>query len=351
MKQQIRNLICLGLLIFQINAQAQIGGTHIYEFLDLPSSARATALGGSSIAVMDDDLTLGLGNPAILNSKMHQQISFNHSFHLANTSHGYVSYGHQYDPWDITFNAGIQYMSYGDFVQADEFGNVIGDFKANEFAINIGAAKQVYDRLRVGANVKLITSQFASYNSLGVAADIGAFYQDTSGLTTAALVIRNIGTQLTTYRDDNQETLPFDIQFGLTRRLRHLPFRIGVTFHNLHRGNITYDDPNQVEPNSLFGEEQQGENLVGLFVDNLFRHTIFNGEFLLGKKENFNIRLGYNHFRRRELTVASASRSLSGFSLGFGFQVKRFKISYGHQFYAIAGGNNHISITSKLGRW
>ena len=210
---------------------------------------------------------------------------------------------------------------------------------------------QVFERLRAGANLKLITSQLESYNSLGLAMDLGAYYQDTSGRTTFGLVIKNIGTQLTTYREDNREDLPFDIQFGITKRLKHLPFRVGLTIHNLHRGNLVYDDPNAVEPTSLFGNEEVSENKIGVFVDNVFRHTILNGEFLLGKKENFNIRFGYNHFRRRELTVSSASRSLSGFSLGFGFMVKRFKINYGHQFYAIAGGNNHFSLTTKLGRW
>ena len=139
---------------------------------------------------------------------------------------------------------------------------------------------------------------------------------------------------------------------GITKRLKYLPFRLGITAHNLHRGNITYDDPNAVEPVPLFSQDEvPNENKVGLFVDNLFRHLIFNGEFLLGKKENLKLRFGYNHFRRRELTVDSVSRSLAGFSLGFGFKAKRFRFDFGHQFYALAGGSNHISLTTKLGRW
>ena len=350
MKQLQLSFLLIGCL-FVSDISAQIGGTEIFEFLNLPASARVSGLAGSAIAVLDDDINLSLENPALINPTNHKQITFNHSFHLAGIDHGYAAFGYHHKASEISFNGGIQYISYGDFVQADEFGNATGEFNANEFGINIGASKQVFDRLRVGANLKLITSQLESYNSLGLAADLGAHYQDTSGRTTFGLVIKNVGTQLTTFREDNREDLPFDIQFGITKRLKHLPFRIGLTIHNLHRGNIVFDDPNAVEPTSLFGNEEIGENEVGLFVDNLFRHTIFNGEFLLGKKENFNIRFGYNHFRRRELTVSTASRSLSGFSLGFGFKVKRFKISYGHQFYAIAGGNNHLGITTKLGRW
>jgi len=334
-----------------LNSTAQIGGAEVFEFLELPGSARVSGLAGSAITVLDDDINLSLENPALINESMAKQISVNHSFHLSGIDHGFATFGYHHESSEISFNGGIQYISYGDFVQADEFGNAIGSFNANEFGFNIGASKQVFERLRVGANLKFVTSQLESYNSLGLAVDLGAHYVDTSGNTNVALVIKNIGTQLTTYRPDNQEALPFDIQFGISRRLKHLPFRVGLTLHNLHRGNLVYDDPNVVEPTSLFGNEEVSENKFGIFVDNVFRHTIFNGEFLMGKNENFNIRFGYNHFRRRELTVSTASRSLSGFSLGFGFKVKRFKISYGHQFYAIAGGNNHFSLTTKIGRW
>ena len=76
-------------LAFYCSSVAQIGGDHIYEFLNLSSSARVTGLGGNLITVKDDDVALAYGNPATLNSQMHQAISFNHNFHLADISNGY----------------------------------------------------------------------------------------------------------------------------------------------------------------------------------------------------------------------------------------------------------------------
>ena len=160
---------------------------------------------------MDDDLNLGLANPALLNESIHKQIALSHSFHLAKTNHGYGAYGYHHEPWDISFHGGIQYMNYGEFVLADEFGNAQGTFKAKDFAINLGAATQVYDRVRAGANLKIITSQLEGYESFGLALDMGTYYQDTSGNFTAAFVIRNIGAQLSTYRPGNNENLPFNI--------------------------------------------------------------------------------------------------------------------------------------------
>lgn len=189
--KQLHYLILIFVLTYSSNGlEAQIGGSSIFEFLELPISARISGLAGSAIAVLDDDLSIGLSNPALFNKQMHQQFSFNHSFHLADIDHGYAGYGYHHEPWDISFSGGIQYIAYGDFVLADEFGNKLGSFKANEFGINLGAATQVYDRVRVGANVKLISSQLEGYESLGLALDIGAHFIDTSGLFTAALVIK-----------------------------------------------------------------------------------------------------------------------------------------------------------------
>lgn len=330
------------------NTNAQIGGDHIYEFLNLSNSARVTGLGGNLITVKDDDVSLAYSNPSLLNEKMHKGLSFNYNFHLADISNGYFGYAHQIDKWKATVHGGIQYINYGTFDLTDDIGNTTGTFKASEYALTFGAGKQLYDKLSVGANLKLITSQFESYNSLGVATDIAAYYSDTSSRFGLTLVFKNIGTQLTTYQDGNREPLPFDIQFGISKRLAHLPFRFSIIGHNLHRWNITFDDPNSVESVFLIGDgAQNSDNEFRDRVDNLFRHIIFNGEFLFGKGEIMRLRLGYNHFMRRELSVTNF-RSRSGFSFGLGIKLRRFRYEYGRGYYHFAGGLNHLSISTRL---
>lgn len=330
-----------------MHAQAPIGGNHIYEFLNLSPSARVTGLAGNLITVKDDDVGLAVLNPSVLNSEMHHQLTFNHSFHLAGINHGYVGYGHQMKKWDLTLHGGLQYIDYGDFIQADEFGQVLGNFKASEYAFVVGAGRQLYDKLSVGANLKVVTSQFESYNSLGAVIDLGAYYQDTSGLFSMTLVFKNLGAQITTY-EDTREDMPFDLQFGISRRLRYLPFRFSVVYHNLHRWNILYDDPNSEETTQFLGDLQpQSENKLSTFSDNLFRHLVFSGEFLLGKKENLRLRFGYSHFQRKELSVSNF-RSLAGFAVGLGVKINRFRIEYGRGFYHLAGGPNHFTISTNI---
>ncbi len=327
----------------------QVGGDNIYEFLNLPSSARSTALGGNLIYLSDSDISMALENPATLQASGHKQISFNHNFHLSGISNGYASFGYRIEKWETNLHAGIQYTNYGDFKMTDDLGIINGEFSAAEYAIVLGGSHQLYEKVTLGANVKFITSQLESYNSLGLAGDIGAFYQDTSRRFSMALVLKNIGTQLTTYRPDNREPLPYDVQLGFSKRLKHLPFRLGLNIHHLNRWNITYDDPNSEETSFNFDQNEAiSENKFGIWVDNLFRHTVFSGAFLLGKKDNFRLRIAYNHLRKKEMSVVTAPRSLAGFSMGFGLKVKQFRIDFGHAFYHLAGGSNHFSISTNL---
>lgn len=345
MKKLLLSFLSLALYC---SSSAQVGGDHIYEFLNLSASARVTGLGGNLITVKDDDVALAYGNPATLNSRMHQAISFNHNFHLADINNGYFAYAHHVDKWDATLHGGVQYINYGSFQATNELGEIIGSFDVSEYAVTVGAAKQLYDKLSVGTNLKFISSQFEAYQSVGLAADIGAFYTDTTGRSSITLVFKNIGTQFSTYREDNREPLPFDVQLGISRKLKHLPFRFSIIAHNLHRWNITYDDPNNQESIFLIGDgEAQGDSDFKIFVDNLSRHFIFNGEFLFGKKEVIRLRFGYNHMMRKELTVNNF-RSLAGFSFGAGIKINRFRIDYGRGIYHLAGGMNHLSISTNL---
>jgi hypothetical protein len=205
----------------------------------------------------------------------------------------------------------------------------------------------LYERLAVGANLKLITSRLESYNSLGLAADLAAAYSDTARNLTIGLVMRNIGAQLSSYTPGNREQIPFDMQIGLSHRLRYLPFRLSITYHHLHRWNITYDDPDSEEDILFAGTEAPSESRFNLFADNLFRHFVFSGEFLFGRKEPVRLRFGYNHLLRQELSVTNF-RSLAGFSFGVGLKLNRFRVEYGRGVYHLAGGLNHFTLSTNL---
>jgi hypothetical protein len=138
------------------------------------------------------------------------------------------------------------------------------------------------------------------------------------------------------------------MQIGISKRLRYLPFRFSLVYHNLQKWNLLYDDPN-TQDNGIFFDSDQASG-GNDFFDNLFRHMVFSGEFLFGKRDNFRIRLGYNHLKKTELSVKNI-RSLTGFSFGVGFKVSKFRLDYGQSFHHLAGKLNHIGISTNFGEF
>lgn len=334
------------LLLLTQSIHGQIGGENVFTFTTLPHTARVAALGGNLITVKDDDVALAYHNPAALNPAMHHNLTFNHAFYLADINHGYFGYGNHFDNINTTFHAGVQYVSYGDFNLTDPTGTINGTFSANEYAVTVGAGRQYNEHLSFGANLKFLNSQFEAYQSVGIAGDAAVFYSDTSKRFTATLLFKNMGSQITTFQPDNFESLPFDMQIGISKRLKYLPFRLSVIVHNLHRWNIRYNDPNIDEPILIFGEEPEPKD-QSYFFDNLARHFIINGEFLLGSNQNFRMRFGYNHLRRGELSVLNTV-SFAGFNFGVGLKINRFRIDYGRSVYHLAGGANQLTISTNL---
>ncbi len=332
------------LMIFFQSMEGQSGNQYVYDFLSLPTSPRESALGGSLITISDEDLSLAVANPALLNDKMHNRLFFGHNFLFAGISNGYAGYARQIPTLNIVAHGGIKYISYGQFDLTDEYGVMNSTFDANELAIHLGAAKKLNERLSIGSNLKFISSQLGGYNSSGMAIDIGMHYVNPESNFTAALVLKNGGGELSTYTAE-RELSPIDIQIGISKKPQHLPFRISVIMHNLQRWNLKYDSPLE-EETDLFGNPIETSKL-SREIDNFFRHIIFNGELLIGTHQNLRLRLGYNHLRRKELSVSNF-RSLGGFSFGFGIKVSKFRLDYGVGYYHLAGGNNHISISTDL---
>ena len=274
-----RLLPFLLLVLSSVQARAQLGGQEVYSFLNLPPSARVTALGGNLITVMDDDVNLAFANPSLLNPQMHQQIAFNYNFHFGDIQNGYAAYANHFPELETTFHAGVQYVNYGEFDERDVFNTVTGTFKAAEYAVTLGAGKQVDERLSLGANVKFISSQLGGFNSAGLTADLAAMYFDTASRFNATVVFKNIGTQLTPYRADNFEALPFEIQIGISKRLRYLPFRFSVIYHNVQQWNITYDDPNREDTPLFLGETPTEYSAAEVFFDTLVPPSVFAANF------------------------------------------------------------------------
>jgi hypothetical protein len=340
-----RTLLLFGLIMLANNGlEAQVGGRSTYDFLNLPNSARVASLGGKMLAVNDNDLNAAFLNPAFLCPGMDGQLSLNVAGYFADIKFGNVSYAHQL-PWGM-MAGGIQFINYGKFIEADETGTITGQFRASEYALHLAWSYAIDSSFRLGITLKPVFSFFERYSSLGLAADLGACYCHPDGTFSAALVVRNMGFQFTTYDGETREPLPFEIMAGLSQKLRYAPFRIYLLIQHLERWKLNYklpDDPSQ--SSSLYLGDEKKSSWLENTADNALRHIIAGVEFT--PMQNLYLRAGYNYQRRKELQVSSRVGTV-GFSWGFGVKISKFQLSYGRATFHLAGASNHFSITTNL---
>ncbi|MDY6800509.1 MAG: type IX secretion system protein PorQ [Bacteroidota bacterium] len=338
----MKNLLVVLILFFSIQSIAQIGGSHTYSFLNLINSARVASLGGDVIAINDNDINLTYHNPALLNAEMKQDFVLNYINYFTDINYGYAAYATSLKNKGM-FSGGIQYINYGKFIAADEKGIITGEFKAAEYAINLIYSRSIDSSFHVGVNVKPIISTLEKYTSFGLAADFGVLYRNSDNLFNAALVIKNLGTQLKGYTNE-RETLPLNIQVGVSQKLRHAPLRFSVTLDHLEKPDLTYDIPESESVSDSFFEEPE-ESKIDQIADQVMRHVILGIEF--SPLENLYLRAGYNYRRRKEMLIESKTSTI-GFSWGFGVKISKFHISYGRATYHLAGATDHFSITTNL---
>ncbi|WP_299228729.1 type IX secretion system protein PorQ [uncultured Psychroserpens sp.] len=338
MLKKITTYCCLLMTVFSF---AQVGGEATFQFLNLVSSPRQAALGGKIITNYDYDVTGGLFNPASINDQMDNQLAVNYSSYLGGISYGTAAYAYTWDRHVQTLHIGMTYINYGEFDGYDQNGVSTGTFTGNEAALSAGYAYQIpFTDFYIGANAKIITSKLEQYNSIGIAADLGAMYINERLDFHAALTIRNIGTQIVTYAGLN-EKLPLEIDLGLSQTLENVPLRWHLTFENLQRWPIAVSNPARATTD-LDGNQTQEE--VG-FLSEVLRHTIIGAE--LFPERGFSIRMGYN-FRRAEELRIEEQRNFSGLSFGIGVKLNKMRFSYSHARYSSASNTSFFGLQIDL---
>lgn len=328
-------------LLFAFTLHAQLGGRYAYTFLEQPMSARISALGGNQASIYDNDINVGFVNPSLITSDMNNNLALNYTNFFAGSNFASVNYAHSFNSIG-NFMGSIQFMDYGKFDYADDAGNLGGTFGASDFALTIGWGRQLDSLFSIGAAAKLIYAFYEGYNSFGFAVDVAGTYNSKTGWT-MSIVARNMGMQITTFTAGVRDPLPFNIQYVISKRLQHVPFRFSVIYDHIEKWDLTYDDPANPPGGTdpITGEpvEQSG---IAKFGDQLMRHFVVGGEIYIGK--NLVLRGGYNFRRRAEMKVVSKP-GMVGFSWGVGVRISKFKINYSRSTYHLIGSPNFLSLT------
>lgn len=334
-----RKLIVFFLLPVALTAQT--GGIHAFKNLNSQYNARTMALGGDAIAIYDGDVNLGMNNPAIINPSMHGKLGFNQSIMTTGINTGGLNYAHKLGK--TTGMVNFRYSSYGKMKRTDELANDLGTFTPGDFILGVSAQRFFNPRMAVGATVNLLYSQMDSYTAFGTSLDIAGLYRDSARNLHLVAVVKNLGVQWKGFTSE-KNPLPLEVQFGVSHKIKHAPFRFTVIAQHLQKWKLGYNDPNaksRIDPLSgdTINVEKNG------FFDNLGRHLKLQVEVLIGKK--IRISTAFDYHRRRELVIVGRG-GLAGFSFGAGLTFKRFSLDYGWFIYSDAGGQHGISLTIPL---
>ena len=312
-------------------------GRSLYEFLDIPTSARVYGLGGTNISVIDADVTLADQNPALIGPEIENQLAVNYMHYMGSGNFAGIRYGKgagERGAWA----AGIRYLNYGSFDAYEPDGSMSGSFNAQDIVFEGTYSHDFTDRLRGGINVKMVYSNYESYNAFAMATDLGINYYDDEKDLSLSAVLRNMGGQLKRF-DERYDRVPFDIQLGYMQGLGSSPFSLAITATNLTKWDLPYYS----HPKNDSGEESE---LKSSFFSNLFRHLIFGLQYQ--PNDRFYIDLAYNYKTRTDMSTYQRN-FLSGFSAGLGLKVRGFSFGAAYAMPHKGGSSVMLNIACNFG--
>ncbi len=307
-----------------INSNA---GTAAYPFLKIGTGAKSQGLGGAFVGLADDETALYY-NPAgitakgvwtqvfdeILNKPLNvapkNRVAASYINYLLNFQYGFVGYIRDIDE---TTSGGVSvvYQNYGTFNRLDSSGVQLGTFGASDLAFNLTYSKRIKPRISVGATGKIIYENIDSYSSSGLAIDLGFMYLvNDEGTTRFGLALTNFGAQLKGLTSTHKDNLPTKFAAGLSSRLKGLPL--------------------------LFSGE------IGKPFDNDFYLAIGAQVVSL---DPFFLRVGWTT-AGKDYKTGGKRDYLGGFSGGFGYAYRNYKVDYAYSSYGDLGSVHRISFAA-----
>lgn len=282
-----------------------------YNFLRLPVSAHAAALGGDNITIIEDDPALMFSNPALASSVSDKTIGLSYMNYMSGANYMGASYTKALGEKG-TIAGGVQYMNYGKMKEYDQNNTQIGTFNASEIAIEGIFSYELAHNLVGGITAKFINSYIGNYSSMAVGVDLGLNWFEPDYQWSVSVVAKNLGGQFKAY-EENYGKMPMDVQVGVSKTFAALPVRLSATLIDL-----THYDYRFI-------------NHLNLGADILLSDNIWVGG-------------GYNFRRADEMTIGSnedSSAHGAGFSVGGGINLERFKLN-------LAYGKYHAASSSVL---
>jgi hypothetical protein len=324
---------------------AQIGEEQTYKFMDFKFSARLAGLGGSLIAVHDNDPSLIMYNPSTIAPRFNTSLMVGAADYFAHTGYSSVMYAHTFNKIG-SFAAELRYAGYGTFVRTDEVGYELGTFSCNDVGFTLGWGRPLDSCFSIGANLKLMYSGYETFSSFGFAVDIAGSYYNEKRRVAVAILAKNIGGELKPFVAGKRNWAPFDIQIAFSQRFKFIPVRYHISLHSLYKWKMGYVGPNDpiYQTDAMTGEPKYPSKFKQ-GINNFFRHINFGLEIIPVKY--LTIFASYNHNQNREMYILQ-KKSMAGFAYGFLIDIKSIQFGFSRSHYAVGATPNYFNFSVNI---
>ena len=220
-----------------------------FQFLKLPTDARAAAMGGVLSTLSHGGASMAISNPASIADVQGIDVSVSQMSWIADIDYfngalvkNFGSKGN--------FGLSFIYLDYGSLTRSffdpvfDDQGNYtfnveqqlnVGTFSASDMAFGISYGRNITDRLQFGVNVKYAREEIDDASTGNMLVDVGTVYYTGLKSFRVSMLGRNFGTDANFLGYDEQIRVePFDMKMPMT-------FVLGAAIDVLE--GRTQDDP------------------------------------------------------------------------------------------------------------
>ena len=294
-------IFCLFFTLISVLTWAQDSQTG-YNFLRLPVSAHAAALGSDNISIIE-----------LLSSVSDKSLNLNYMNYMEGANAASASFS-KIVKEKATIGVMAQFLDYGKMKEVDEHNVQTGEFSAKDIAIAGALSYQLGTNIVGGITARLITSYIGDYNAFAMGVDLGVNYYDPEKEWSVSATVKNLGGELDAFEEEYNK-LPLDLQIGASKRLIGSPLRLSATLVDMNHLNKKF-----------------------------IHHLVAGADIILSPQ--IYLAVGYNFRRASEMEIVSndeerGSSHGAGLSLGGGIQLDRFKLN-------VAYGKYHVSSHSLL---
>ena len=340
-------------LIYGQNDDGELNAIQtVVPFLTIAPDSRAGAMGDAGAATSPDVYSMHW-NPAkfaFIDGKGGVGISYSPWLRnlVPDINIAYLTGYYRFEQKQV-INGSLIYSSLGDVSFTDDFGNLVRDYKPNEWSFDLGYSRVFTDNLSGGIAFRFIYSNLTGGFPSGetdtkpgtsVAADISLYYQkdlDLLGRDTRLAFggnISNIGSKMSYSESQTSDFIPINMRLGTAftvnlDQYNKITATIDINkllvptppFYSITTPDsiIAGKDPNVAVPVAIF---QSFYDAPGGFKEELHEITYsYGAEYWYN--DQFAIRAGYFHENEtkgnRKYFTAGAGFRLSGFTIDFSY--------------------------------